>query len=63
VLGKAPPPVADNARLDTHFLGNLSATTLSFANPGAVDLIGVTAHLRCKWMILLGCAAVSAIGQ
>ena len=30
---------------------------------GAVDLIGVTAHLRCKWMILLGCAAVSAIGQ
>lgn len=28
-----------------------------------IDLIGVTAHLRCKWMILLGCAAVSAIGQ
>jgi hypothetical protein len=22
VLGKAPPPVADNARLDTYFRGN-----------------------------------------
>jgi hypothetical protein len=28
-----------------------------------IDLIGVTAHLRCKWMILLDCAAVSAVEQ
>ena len=43
VLGKAPPPVADNARLNAHFLGDRTGAATSAAS----NTIGARFTSRC----------------